>query len=210
MTKKSDTATSTRIYLVVFIAALVALGGSSWVATGRDRVTGLEHEWLLAINNGLPARLVGFMKIATLLGSLWAAAISVAAAYFARVYRLAWRLALSVLTTYGLAMLLAHLIQRPRPIGPLEDLYVRAAESGFGFPSMHAALITVVTLTLIVYAPKKWWWTAALPIVLVGISRLYLGVHAPLDIAGGLALGAVVVMLFRILPARVREVLRLD
>lgn len=210
VTKKSDTITSTRIYLFVFIAASVVLAGSSWLATSRDRVTGLEHEWLLAINNGLPARLVGFMKVATLLGSLWAAAISVAGAYFARAYRLAWRLALSVLITYGLGVLLANLIQRPRPIGPLDDLYVRAAESGFGFPSMHVALVTIITLTLIVYVPKKWWWTAALPIALVGLSRLYLGVHAPLDIAGGLALGVVVATLFRVLPARAREALRLD
>jgi undecaprenyl-diphosphatase len=207
---KTNTDVRTRTYLIIFVAALAVLGGSSWFAVAHDRVTGLEHELLLAVNTGLPVRLSGSMKAVTLLGSLWVAVAAVAGSYFARLYRLAWRLALATLTSYGLATLIAHVVQRPRPIGPLDDIYVRAAASGFGFPSVQVALVTAMALTLVVYMPRKWWWTALLPIILVGVSRAYLGVEGPLDVLGGLMLGASVVTFFRVLPSSIRQALRIN
>lgn len=201
---------SVTVYAGVFVAAVVVLGCTSWLALGSDRPSGWEHDWLWAINAGLPARLSGLMQAVTLLGSLWAAVVGVVGVFFAQMYHLAWRLALATLTTYGLAMLMKNLIERPRPIGPLDDIYVRVTESGFSFPSGHAALVTATTLTLVVCLPRKWWWTAIVPIALVALSRLYLGVHAPLDVVGGVALGAAVVAFLRILPGVVRRGLRIE
>jgi len=44
-------------------------------------------------------------------------------------------------------------------------------------------------LTLIGYLPRRYRWVVPSAIIGVAISRIYLGVHAPLDIIGGFAIG---------------------
>jgi undecaprenyl-diphosphatase len=63
-------------------------------------------------------------------------------------------------------------------------------ETGYSFPSGHAMLSTALLLSLIFIAwnTKARWWALAGGIVLiclVGISRLYMGVHYPTDIVAG-------------------------
>ena len=57
------------------------------------------------------------------------------------------------------------------------------------FPSNHTIIIATLAFTLLF--DRRWagwgWATLALAAV-VGLSRVYLGVHFPLDIAGGLLL----------------------
>ncbi len=80
-----------------------------------------------------------------------------------------------------------------------------------GFPSGHATLSTVVALTLLPYLPK-WIGFIGAPIFigLVCLSRLYLGVHFPLDIIGGMAIGTGAVCVLRLLPAKLLQAVRLD
>ncbi len=95
---------------------------------------------------------------------------------------------------YGLVFLLKSLINRARPVGLLEDVVTREViVRGSGFPSGHTALATVMSLTLLPYLPRRWRWVPVAWIGLVGWSRIYLGVHAPLDVVGGFALGVMVV-----------------
>jgi len=89
-------------------------------------------------------------------------------------------------------------------------VHTRAIETGMGFPSGHATVITVIMLSLIPYLRNKWRWFPPLAIVLVCLSRLYLGVHFPLDIVGGVALGTAAVAFVRILPQSLRVLLRVD
>lgn len=60
---------------------------------------------------------------------------------------------------------------------------------GPGFPSGHVALATVLALTVRHYLPAKFRWVVPVWIIGVAWSRIYLGVHAPLDIVGGFAIG---------------------
>ena len=60
---------------------------------------------------------------------------------------------------------------------------------GPGFPSGHMALATALAFTIGHYLPKKYHWVPIVWIVGVGLSRMYLGIHAPLDIVGGFAIG---------------------
>lgn len=103
-----------------------------------------------------------------------------------------------VLAAVSASVLLNHLLKsiiaRPRP-----DIMWLVDETGYGFPSGHsmnnAALYTM--LALIVWKQVKCVRTrilitiflAAMPF-LIGISRIYLGVHNVADVLAGWAMGA--------------------
>lgn len=97
---------------------------------------------------------------------------------------------------------LKQLFQRPRPCLALETvrLLVGCSKTNFSFPSSHASNITAQALLFaFFYRP------IAVPLFLVaagvGYSRVYVGVHYPLDVVGGilvgLACGAVFIFLTR-------------
>ena len=95
------------------------------------------------------------------------------------------------------------LVARPRPhVGQLVSTV-----SGFAFPSGHATQIAAVTVMLALLRTARSgsrsrtvaaWCTTAVILVLVGCSRIYLGVHWATDVLAGGALGA----LWAILTAR--------
>ncbi|QGU01034.1 Putative undecaprenyl-diphosphatase YbjG [Corynebacterium kalinowskii] len=65
------------------------------------------------------------------------------------------------------------------------------AESSYSFPSGHATAAAALAGLLILVWPR--WWaisTGVLLALLVGWSRVHLGVHRPVDIAAGYAVGA--------------------
>src|SRR5205823_7107152 len=105
---------------------------------------------------------------------------------------------------------LKHFIHRARPAGLLHDVHLRWMDTGNGFPSGHTATATIILLILIPYLPKKWRWIVPLGIVLMALSRIYLGLHAPLDVIGGFAVGLLVVSFMRIMPQYSRVFFRLD
>jgi len=102
-------------------------------------------------------------------------------------------LALKALAGIALALFASYLCgalwPHPRPfvIGLGHAFFPHAATSSF--PSNHTIIIATLAFTLIF--DRRWaglGWTALALAALVGASRVYLGVHFPLDIAGGLAL----------------------
>jgi membrane-associated phospholipid phosphatase len=196
------------LYAGGFVAALVVFGISAWLAA-KGTATGWEYTWFHAVN-GWSESWYRFMVIVTFFGSTMWAPIAVILAFLFRFYRLAWRMALSILGAYSIVMVAKHVVGRERPLALFHDAHARVAEAGMGFPSGHATLITVVTLTLLPYMPWKWRWTVPAAIVLVCLSRLYLGVHIPLDLIGGVAVGTGVVAFVRILPQPIRVLLRID
>jgi membrane-associated phospholipid phosphatase len=103
-------------------------------------------------------------------------------------------------TTYRLTTLVIH---RPRPgVHRLEDLPVNAS-----YPSGHTAatiavysgLVLLVTSRMANGLVKALLWTfAVLVATFVAFSRMYRGMHHPLDIAGGavVGIGAILLLLF--------------
>ncbi|AUA56799.1 Putative undecaprenyl-diphosphatase ybjG [Achromobacter spanius] len=106
-------------------------------------------------------------------------------------------LALKALTSIGAALFISYLCgalwPQPRPfvLGLGHAFFPHKATSSF--PSNHTIIIATFAFALIFDRRwAGWGWAALLAALVVGTSRVYLGVHFPLDIAGGLILAPIV------------------
>lgn len=103
---------------------------------------------------------------------------------------------LSINATLGflLSWGLKSLVARPRPPAYFPDLMQREwGTGGNGFPSGHATMVTILALTLWPYVEAKYRPLLIALVVGVCISRISLGVHAPLDVLAGVCVGVFVV-----------------
>ena len=114
-----------------------------------------------------------------------------------RNYKPAYLLTLTEASTVGVVFALKNVIKRPRPYESLADIASRTGrEPGqktfdpYSFPSGHAATSFAIATSLGISYPH---WYVIAPAVLyattVTISRPWLGMHYPTDIAVGAALG---------------------
>jgi undecaprenyl-diphosphatase len=91
--------------------------------------------------------------------------------------------------------ILKAIVRAPRPFQVLESIGGKRLETatGYSFPSGHtttgSAFYTALALT---YKKRSVSIFCAVMMALVGLSRLYLGVHWPIDVFAGLLLGVTV------------------
>lgn len=99
-----------------------------------------------------------------------------------------------------LNLVLKNIVERPRPIG-----YRLIDETGYSFPSGHS-MISTAFYGLIIYLIWKNVRNTklkyiscillALLILLIGISRIYLGVHYASDVIGGFTISIAYLIIF--------------
>ena len=108
------------------------------------------------------------------------------------------RLLFALVSSITINSSIKNILKVPRPIGSegLKSMRVETA-TGYSFPSGHTQTATTVWVSIIEYFRTK--WVIALGIIMIlgaGISRLYLGVHWPSDVLGGLVIGTIVSLTF--------------
>jgi len=89
-----------------------------------------------------------------------------------------------------------QLFHQPRPywLGEVQGL---ASEASYAFPSAHASNTMALFGYLMYRIRKGWAWAlGSIVIFLIGLSRMYLGVHFPSDVLAGWILGLIVLLLF--------------
>ena len=87
-------------------------------------------------------------------------------------------------------LIIKNWVARVRPyelIHGLECIVARADD--FSFPSGHTTNSLACAWVLFRRAPKKWGVPALILALLIALSRLYVGIHYPTDILGGLVIG---------------------
>ena len=103
---------------------------------------------------------------------------------------LVWRGALIVGGAAAINVLTKLIFHRVRPhLWPSTS-----SEADYSFPSGHAMISLAVVVSLLLLAwPTRWRWPTLLAgglfVLMVGLSRLYLGVHYPTDVLAGWAAG---------------------
>jgi membrane-associated phospholipid phosphatase len=110
-------------------------------------------------------------------------------------FALGVRLALVLLPSVCVNLAVKELFGHPRPFDLDPSVKLRDAK-GFGLPSGHAQSAVVLWGMLAAEMHRTWTWVVAVALmILVGISRVYLGVHFPTDVLAGWGLGAAVLVL---------------
>ena len=168
-------------------------------ASGR-RGRALDHRLYRTLNAGGGPAADRFFRAITETGSIWAS-VGAAAVLAGRGHR---RAAVDGLGAAGamwaVGQVAKKLYRRPRPYEALPPTRLLIAKpSGTSWPSSHpAVLLAFLTVSLRdLGAPASARAAASGLAGVVAVSRVYLGVHFPSDVLGGLLLGRAVADLWR-------------
>ena len=158
----------------------------------RDRI-GRREQQTFRVVNGLPDRLYRPAWTVMQFGALAAAPATAGVALLAGNRPLARRLFIGGTAAWTLAKVVKVLVRRGRPATLLAGVRRRGPEStGLGYLSGHAAVSTALAAAAYPYLGVRGRRVAVALASVVGLSRIYVGAHLPLDVAGGVALGLLV------------------
>lgn len=144
--------------------------------------------------------LKGAMLVFSLLGSTYLYLLALPLLYWCVNRRIGLNVGFLMLANAILNNLIKVLFALPRPFWISTSVHQWAHESSFGLPSGHAqgAILFWLFLAMQVPAKRRPWAIAGALILagLIGLSRIFLGVHFPADVIVGFAMGLLVLAIY--------------
>lgn len=138
----------------------------------------------------------GFLNAAAIFFAEWLPYLLVLAFLLLAYYQKGWRRklylfcegALAVIVSRGIVTEVIRLFyHHPRPFS-VYNFTPLFAETGWSFPSGHAAFFFALA-TVVWFANRKWGWWFFVLAALNALARVYAGVHWPFDVIGGALIG---------------------
>lgn len=141
--------------------------------------------------NGLPSPVIDALEVFMQLGARPAIVlVAVVAAVVAP--RRRWRVVAAVVLAGVLGWLGSHVVkdvvERPRPTSLGAEVVVRDDSEGHAYPSTHVSIATA-SLSALALSTQRPSSGALAGGAVVGLGRMAVGVHLPIDVIGGLGLG---------------------
>lgn len=94
-------------------------------------------------------------------------------------------------------LLLKNWVCRPRPYTVIPELHALVTARDWSFPSGHSTSSIAAATVMMCQLPRKIGIPAFVIAVLICLSRLYVGVHYPTDVAAGILIGVLSAVIAR-------------
>ena len=183
---------------LIVLLAVWGFGAIAEDLLSTDPLIAVDHHLALWFNQHATPSVTRLAEVVSLAGSpVWLTFAGISFALYLSGQRAWYRFMAFTLTLGGGALLtlaLKFLFHRPRP----EFDHPLAHANGYSFPSGHmmgATLFYGFMTVLVVTQIKPWRWRTLVPvlafllIILIGLSRVYLGVHYLSDVLAAAAAG---------------------
>lgn len=184
-----ESRSSRRSHGLRLLAAILLLAASA-LPIQRDSIPALEEEvfWII---NGWPEVLQWVFMPVMQLGAFFTIPILVALTLFGlKKARVAFDLAAAGMGAWVLAQVVKAVAGRGRPADLLEEVLLRGHISpGYGYISGHTAVAAAFATVVAAYVGWRGTFVVTALALAVGIGRIFVGAHLPLDVAGGAAMG---------------------
>jgi len=138
-----------------------------------------------------------FFQIVTMTGEESFYIIAAAIIFWCVNKKFGYKLGFALLTGTIINTVLKDLVNASRPIGVygIRSLRVETA-TGQSFPSGHTQGASIFWISWMIQLKRKWIYIVGTTVILlVAYSRMYLGVHYPIDVIGGIVIGTIWVLI---------------
>ena len=187
---------------------------AQWLNTtfaGFDEGVTLAVHKLYEVSGGALNPLMNFISLLGK-GGIFLILLSIALMFFTKTRRFGTAMLLGLaIGALFTNLYLKVVIARPRPYAdvngvfyPIWQMMGQHMESDMSFPSGHTTAAFASMVPVFLVGNKRVSWTALIFAFLMGVSRIYLVVHYPSDVLGGLIVGTVAgilaVVIIRFIP----------
>jgi undecaprenyl-diphosphatase len=122
-----------------------------------------------------------------------AAAVLAVAAYHRR-FRPVLEIGAVLVLAFAAAVGLEHLSREPRPFQTHQVHQLIAHGGGVSMPSDHATAAFAIAFAVGVFLSRRWGTALGVAAVVIGVSRVWVGVHYPGDIVAGAMIALLAVL----------------